>query len=79
MIASSFSCFFFRLPLWVAIVILIPMVIDGFVQMLTAYESNNRRRFITGVLFGYGLVMLFAIHTIFLYKLGIKIGRNLTI
>ena len=78
MIASSFSCFFFRLPLWIAIAILIPMVVDGLVQMFTAYESNNGRRFITGVLFGFGLVMLFAIHTIFLFELGLKIGRNLT-
>lgn len=78
MIVSLFSCFFFRMPLWMAVLILVPMIVDGLVQMFTAYESNNWRRFITGVLFGFGLVMLCAIHTIFLYEFGFEIGRNLT-
>ena len=77
MIVSLFSCFFFRLPLGVAFLILVPMVVDGLVQMFTSYESNNRRRFITGFLFGFGLMMLFAIHTVFLYGIGLEWGRSL--
>lgn len=29
-----------------------PMVIDGVAQLVTKYESTNRRRLTTGVLFG---------------------------
>lgn len=77
MIVSLFSCFFFRIPLGVAIFILIPMVIDGLVQMFTSYESNNQRRFISGFFFGFGLIMLVAIHTVYLYGIGLKIGMDL--
>ena len=77
MIISAFSCFFFRIPLLWAIFIMIPMIVDGLVQMFTDYESNNRRRFVTGFLFGFGLITLVAIHTIYLYKIGLKIGRDM--
>ena len=33
-----------------------PMVLDGVIQMKTAYESRNGRRLWTGLLFGYGLM-----------------------
>ena len=77
MIISAFSCFFFRIPLLWAIFIMIPMIVDGLVQMFTDYDSNNRRRFVTGFLFGFGLITLVAIHTIYLYKIGLKIGRDM--
>lgn len=76
-VAALFSCFFFQLPVWGAVLIMIPMIVDGMVQMFTKYESNNRRRFITGFLFGYGLFMLFAISMIVVTKHGIRIGREL--
>ena len=34
---------------------MVPLVVDGTVQLLTNYESNNYRRLITGFLFGIGL------------------------
>ena len=71
---SLFSCLFFRLSVIISILLLLPMVIDGFVQMFTYYESNNCRRFITGVMFGYGLFMLFAISTIATFKFGMRIA-----
>lgn len=77
MLVSVFSCFFFRLPLFWAILIMLPMIVDGLVQMFTAYESNNIRRVVTGFLFGFGLITLFAIHTIFLYGIGLNIGRHM--
>ena len=73
-IASLFSCFFFQLPVWGCVLIMIPLIVDGTVQMFTKYESNNRRRFVTGVLFGYGLFMLFAISMIVVTELAIKTG-----
>lgn len=67
--------FVIRLPLYTYVIFLIPMVIDGSVQMFSSYESNNLKRFLTGLLFGYGLISLFIISNVFVYKLGIKAGR----
>ena len=35
-----------------------PLMIDGFTQLLTDYESNNLARIITGAPFGFGLAIL---------------------
>ena len=40
-------CFFFRLTAKASFIIMIPLIIDGFTQALTSYESNNIKRFIT--------------------------------
>lgn len=37
------------------ILLIIPMIIDGLLQLLTPYISNNLLRSITGVLFGIGI------------------------
>lgn len=34
---------------------IIPMIIDGVLQLLTPYTSNNYLRLITGILFGIGI------------------------
>ena len=49
---------------------MIPLIIDGFVQLKTQYQSTNARRFVTGVLFGYGLVSMFLLTSIYVYGLG---------
>ncbi len=41
---------YFKVP--VMILLMIPMIADGFLQLLTSYESKNGRRFVTGFLFG---------------------------
>ena len=66
--------FFYRLNIKLAIFFMIPMVIDGGIQMLTKYESNNVKRFITGILFGYGLSTIWLITTIYAIKLGYECG-----
>lgn len=73
---SLFSCFFFRLSIPVSILILLPMIVDGFVQLKTSYESNNRRRFVTGFLFGYGLFVLFIITTIMAFQFGVGLTQS---
>lgn len=78
-IISIICGFFFRLPLWLSIVILLPMVIDGFIQLLTSYESDNTKRFITGFLFGFGLGMLFVIFTIEAFNYGLELGRKFSL
>ena len=75
-VVSLFSCFFFRLSIPVSILILLPMIVDGAVQLKSSYESNNRRRFVTGFLFGYGLFMLLAVTTIMAFQFGVSLtGR----
>ena len=54
-IAICFGCPDF----WVACVLMIPLVVDGFTQRLTAYESNNMRRLWTGILFGIAFIFMF--------------------
>ncbi|MBS5549217.1 MAG: DUF2085 domain-containing protein [Oscillospiraceae bacterium] len=43
----------------ICIVMLFPLLLDGLLQSLTAYESKNWRRLFTGILFGFGLTTLF--------------------
>ena len=51
------------------------MVADGFVQLLTPYESTNPLRFLTGFLFGFALLALFLISSRAAFQLGYQIGR----
>lgn len=43
----------------IVLVMMIPLVFDGFLQRLTSYESGNIRRLITGILFGIALIFAF--------------------
>lgn len=58
------------------ILLMIPMIIDGFLQLLTKYESNNCMRVITGTLFGFGLMSLFLVSTIAIANLGYAYGKK---
>lgn len=49
----QFENFYLMVLLW------IPMIIDGFTQKYTSYLSNNKRRLITGLLFGFGYIYIF--------------------
>ena len=37
---------------YIVLLMMAPMVFDGFLQLLTSYESTNLRRFFTGAPFG---------------------------
>jgi uncharacterized membrane protein len=39
-------------PLVLSILLMIPLVVDGFLQLLTDYESRNSIRLVTGFVFG---------------------------
>ncbi len=43
--------------------LMIPMVLDGGIQYLTSYRSNNIRRFLTGLLYGVSFISF--IHSLF--------------
>lgn len=45
---------------WIYIILLsLPLILDGFIQLLTKYESNNFKRVVTGFLFGIALIFIF--------------------
>lgn len=62
--------FFWRPPLWGVGLMMLPMVADGFLQMLTRYESTNPRRFFTGLLFGYALLAFVVVTSILAFQFG---------
>ncbi len=74
MIAAAAVFGFFRPAPWAAALTLIPLVIDGFVQRQTSYESTNPRRFWTGCLFGYGFLTLIFMSLVWVYQLGRSVG-----
>jgi uncharacterized membrane protein len=49
---------FLRFVLPVSIILLSPLMVDGFIQLLTSWESTNLIRFITGAMMGAGLAFL---------------------
>ncbi|HEX54725.1 MAG: DUF2085 domain-containing protein [Candidatus Altiarchaeales archaeon] len=60
---------------WFLIISLIPMALDGGIQLITDYESNNMLRFITGLIFGYtSIFYLLPIYNQIIY--GIRINSS---
>ncbi len=76
-IVSIFSCFFYVPSVYVLILMMIPMLVDGFLQLKTKYTSNNAKRFVTGFLFGYALIAIHVVIFISVYEFGISIGAKL--
>ena len=62
----------------ILVIFMLPLIIDGCVQLKTSYESNNIRRLWTGILFGYALCTLFVISTVFMFRYGREIGKSFT-
>lgn len=60
-----------------AVIFLIPMILDGGIQLLTTYESTNIRRFLTGLFFGYGFFYLFVASIIATYWYGYHFAQVL--
>lgn len=78
-ISSILLFWFWRPSLIAAVVMMIPMIIDGFTQRLTSYESTNFKRFTTGFLFGVGIAALFSYSVIYTFQAGYKYGVTLAI
>lgn len=43
----------------IVLLMMVPLVFDGFLQRLTSYESGNIRRLLTGILFGIAFIFAF--------------------
>lgn len=77
-ILVSFVLFWFWRPSLIsAIIMLIPLIIDGFIQRLTSYESNNFKRMVTGFLFGIGFAAIISIILSYAFNLGLEYGRSI--
>lgn len=59
------------------ILIMIPMLFDGFLQALTKYESNNFKRVTTGFLFGLSLYIWFLKYTFHAVNLAIELREKM--
>ena len=46
----------FREVPMVTLLAAIPLMLDGTIQKFTSYESNNKRRVITGILYGFSVM-----------------------
>lgn len=57
------------------IFLIVPLIIDGFLQLLTRYKSNNVKRLVTGILFGYGFLNIFIKSIVFVLHLGYNYGK----
>lgn len=65
--AFAFLAFKFIMPTPVCVLLLFPLIIDGSVQMFFSIMSNNIRRFVTGLIFGIGLIQLVANILIYIF------------
>ena len=77
MVMAMVSLWFYLPSWWLVLVLMVPMVVDGFIQLKTRYESTNLRRLLTGIPFGYSLVAMFVLFTKGLYDFGYWIGLKL--
>lgn len=74
-VLSIFLYKFYSLNILINILLILPLLIDGFFQLLTKYESTNIKRLITGILFGYGFFNLFLKSIFFTISLGYNYAR----
>lgn len=74
---SVISFWFIEMDKVLLFISLLPMVIDGTVQRFGKYESNNTRRFLTGLLFGYAFIYLFFMSVAYAYRLGFNLGIDI--
>ena len=77
MILGAVFCFVWRPPVWLTLVLMVPMVTDGLIQLKTAYESSNPRRLITGLIFGYALTAFLVVTLGMTYQYGYRLGLQL--
>lgn len=68
---------FWHPDLQIALLLMLPLIIDGFTQSLTSYESTNGKRLLTGIFFGYALAVLVLMSTVWTAKHGFIYGKSL--
>ena len=53
----AFGCL---VPVLLCLIFIVPLILDGGIQLILNILSNNIRRFVTGIVFGIGFVQLIA-------------------
>jgi len=64
----------YHLPVVMLFLLSVPLVVDGIGQHHGRWKSNNCRRFITGISFGFSLILLVKIMAVTGYNQGRTIG-----
>lgn len=77
MLLCVLACWCYLPPMWLAAVMALPLVVDGFLQLLTRYESTNFRRAVTGILFGYGFAAMLIGSALAVFRFGYRLGQQL--
>lgn len=54
--AMIFVFFRIKMPFWMIIALIVPLALDGGIQLISSYESSNIIRLITGILAGFATV-----------------------
>lgn len=52
------SVFHYKITMLWCIIMVLPLLLDGVIQLRTHYESNNIKRVITGILFGMAFIFI---------------------
>jgi uncharacterized membrane protein len=78
------SAFFFAftelsISLFISVVLILPLIIDGSIQYYSDYKSNNLKRLITGTIAGIGLMSIYDKLSKILISLIIKAFNNIII
>ncbi len=77
MLFAAFTYAIAHTSLKISLIIMIPMLVDGFTQLLTKYESKNIIRVITGILFGYALIVLYIMSLEASFNFGFEFWTNI--
>lgn len=77
MMLCVLTVWFYMPPMWLAAVMVLPLIADGSLQLLTRYESTNFRRAVTGVLFGYGFAAMLIGSALAVFRFGYRLGQRL--
>ena len=67
--------FLVEIPIWIVVVLTIPLLVDGIVQRLTKWESKNLIRLFTGILFAPGIVILYSYINFYIHLGFMHLGR----
>jgi uncharacterized membrane protein len=59
-----FIMFLESIPIYVYLILGLPLIIDGLLQLKKGISSTNPRRFVTGLLFGGTLITLFTLYQV---------------
>lgn len=68
--------FFLDLNLLTSFIMILPLIIDGTLQLKTSYTSNNYKRLITGMCFSVGMLSMFIMSCIFAFNYGYDLTKK---